>query len=303
MSSVKKYGPTWRIRWDAGVKPDGKRLQRSKAGFKTKKEAEAALQLRLNEAALGQVVDVSKLKTADFLLSWLESRRNIRSSTRRSYEGHIRVHLLPHIGHIPLPSLRANHLDAMYSALLAKAPGRRTPSIATVRRVHATLRTALNSAVRRRLLPYSPASQVELEAEPVREREVWTPAELDVFLTGVAQDRLGAAYHLLAMTGMRRGECCGLRWSDVDLDGGTLTIRQQLTQSGQAREFAEPKTKRGARRTPWTGPPSWCSARIVRRSQQSGLRGDRATAPTTWCSAVRTVPLCRRRSSADTSSP
>lgn len=211
MSSVKKYGPTWRIRWDAGVKPDSKRLQRSKGGFKTKREAEAALKLRLAEVARGQVVDVSKLRTADFLMSWLASRRNIRSSTRRSYEGHIRVHLIPHIGHIPLPSLRADHLDAMYAALLAEVPGRQTLGIATVRRVHATLRTALNTAVRRRILPYSPAGQVELDAEPVRERAVWTPADLDSFLTAAARDRLGAAYHLLAMTGMRRGECCGLR--------------------------------------------------------------------------------------------
>lgn len=114
--------------------------------------------------------------------------------------------------------------------------------------MHATLRTALNSAYRRRLIPYNPAGQVELDAEPTREREVWTPAELATFLAVAAADRLGAAYHLLAMTGMRRGECCGLHWSDVDLDAGTLTIRQQLTQSGRKRAFGEPKTKRGARK-------------------------------------------------------
>lgn len=77
---------------------------------------------------------------------------------------------------------------------------------------------------------------------------MWTPAELATFLAVAAADRLGAADHLLAMTGMRRGECCGLHWSDVDLDAGTLTIRQQLTQSGRELAFGEPKTKRGGRK-------------------------------------------------------
>jgi integrase len=178
--------------------------------------------------------------------SWLDSKRSIRASTHRSYEGHIRVHIIPHIGAIPLASLRADHLDAMYASIRAGVQ-RPSPGIATIRRVHATLRTALNGAYRRRLIPYNPAGQVELDAEPVRERDVWTPSQLATFLAHASGDRLGAALHLIAFTGIRRGECCGLRWSDVDLDAGTVTIRQQLTQSGRAREFGEPKTRRGAR--------------------------------------------------------
>lgn len=245
--SVKRYGPTWRIRWDVGVGADGKRVQRSRAGYATRKDAEKALKERLAEVERGQLLDVSKLTVADYLTGWLESKRNIRSSTRRSYEGHIRVHVIPHIGQVPLPSLRADHLDAMYAAIRNGSSGK-APGIATVRRVHATLRTALNAAYRRRLIPYNPAGQVELDPEPVRERDVWTPSQLSQFLDVASQDRLGAAYQVLAMTGMRRGECCGLHWSDVDLEAGTLTIRQQLTQSGKDREFGEPKTRRGARR-------------------------------------------------------
>lgn len=53
--------------------------------------------------------------------------------------------------------------------------------------------------------------------------------------------------HLIASTGIRRGECCGLRWSDVDPDGAPVAIRRQLTSPARAREFAEPKTRHGAR--------------------------------------------------------
>ena len=191
-------------------------------------------------------LDARKITVEDYLGQWLDSKKSIRASTRRAYESHIRVYLVPHIGKLPLRSLRADHLDAMYAAI-QQSESSRTPSIATVRRIHATLRAALNGAFKRRLLPFNPANQIELSPEPKAERSVWNFAQVDAFLTLAKEDRLGAAYHLLATTGMRRGEACGLSWSDIGLDAGTVTIRRQLTQSGKALEFGDPKTKRGAR--------------------------------------------------------
>jgi len=244
--SVKKYGSTWRIRWEAGTKPNGRRDQRSKGGFASKKAAQAALHEQLELVNQGLTLDVSKLTVGDYLVTWLESKHNVRDSTRRSYEGHIRVYLVPHIGDVPLRSLRADHLDRMYAAIRAGTL-RKAPGTATIRRVHATLRTALGNAYRRRLIAFNPAGQVELDPEPTRQRGVWTPEELATFLAHSRDDRLGAAYRLIALTGVRRGECCGLCWGDLDLEGGTATIRQQLTESGGKLAFGEPKTRRGAR--------------------------------------------------------
>ena len=67
------------------------------------------------------------------------------------------------------------------------------------------------------------------------------------FLQRAADDRLGAAYHRVAATGLRRGELCGLRWSDVNLDGGVLVIRQQHLEVGRDIVVGAPKTKVGAR--------------------------------------------------------
>jgi integrase len=74
-----------------------------------------------------------------------------------------------------------------------------------------------------------------------------TPSQLAIFLAHSGSDRLGAAFRLIAFTGLRRGELCGLRWCDIDLDAKTATIRQQLVESGGALIFGEPKTKKGAR--------------------------------------------------------
>jgi len=244
--SVKKYGPTWRIRWDAGFKPDGTRIQRSEGGFTTKKEAVAALDEIRVRARQGQVQDARDISVASWLDSWLESKRSLRPTTRRAYAGHIEVYLKPLIGRVPLTSLQAAHLDRMYEDI-RRGKLRPPPGPATIRRIHATLRTALAGAYRRRLIAYNPAGQVELDPEPLRQRDVWTPTQLASFLAFSKGHRLGTAFRLLAFTGLRRGEICGLRWSDLDLDNGLLTVRQQLVQSGRDLLFGEPKTKKGAR--------------------------------------------------------
>jgi integrase len=244
--TVEKYGNSWRIRYDAGLKPDGKRDQRSKAGFKTKREAQEALSETLERVRRGESLDARKITVGEFLDSWLESKRNLRPSTHRAYDGHIRVYLKPLIGNVPLASLRADHLDQMYTAIRSGRV-RKAPGLLTIRHIHATLRTALQSAYKRRLISYNPAGQVELEAGPLQERGVWTATQLATFLAHADQHRLGPAYRVLAFTGLRRGELCGLRWSDLDLEAVTATIRQQLVQSGKDLIFGEPKSKRGAR--------------------------------------------------------
>ncbi len=228
--TVERYGTSWRIRWDAGRGVNGRRIQRSKAGFATKREAQAALAAQLEAVRTGVAGDGSRLTVAAFLDAWLEGKRKLRPSTLRAYRGHIEVYLKPLIGHIRLSELRADHIDGMHEDIL-RGVVRRAPGAATVRRIHATLHNALQSAVRRRWLPVNPAAQVELPPEPRRDRDVWTVSELRHFLDHCAGDRYGPAFHVLALTGLRRGELCGLRWQDVDLQAAVLLVRQQLVES------------------------------------------------------------------------
>jgi integrase len=221
---------------------------------------------------------------ADYLTHWLAGRKNIKQGTMRAYEAHIRLHLIPHIGHLRIDRLRPGHLDAMYDAIVERnaiiaahraSPNRRkrdqvhaqrTVASATLRRIHATLRKALNDAMRRhRLIDLNPALMIELPTarapkptiwtdqrvatwrdtgkipSPVM---IWTPEHTGRFLDHIqnAGDRLYALYHLVTFTGLRRGEVCGLHWDDVDLDARTLTVRWQLVQHGWATTIDTPKT-------------------------------------------------------------
>jgi len=98
-------------------------------------------------------------------------------------------------------------VQEMYRDIADTAPSSGQPvGPATVRRVHATLMSALGSAVRRGVLERNPAAFVELPRAPYPRMRVWTAAQLAEFLDSVGQDRLHPLFLLLALTGMRRGE-------------------------------------------------------------------------------------------------
>jgi integrase len=78
----------------------------------------------------------------------------------------------------------------------------------------------------------------------------WTRDELRTFLSNAKDDRLYAAWVLLATTGMRRGELLGLRWTDLDFDNGHAAVRQTLSSVGGKVTFSTPKTAKSRRNIP-----------------------------------------------------
>lgn len=76
---------------------------------------------------------------------------------------------------------------------------------------------------------------------------VWTAQQTAQFLVSIEEHRLYAAYHLIALRGLRRGEAAGLRWCDVDLDGRTAVISQQLQQYDGRLAICPPKTAHSSR--------------------------------------------------------
>ena len=118
----------------------------------------------------------------------------------------------------------------------------------TVNYVRSMLVTALGDAVRWELVSRNVALDTERQEETEYEVIFWSPGELRTFLEGVRGERLHAAFHLAGMTGMRRGEVFGLRWSDVNLDESRLKVTQALVTVRHEPSFGKPKTKLGRRR-------------------------------------------------------
>ena len=242
--TVERYGKGWRYRAAVGIDPvTGKRRWVSKGGFSTRKAASTALNAVLTDADNGQIVERSSVTVAEYLDDWIErAARDLKPTTAASYRNDI-GHLKRQLGHVrvqdltPLTVERAYH-ELVKSGLKAKS----------VRNIHAVLRRALGDAERLGLIVRNPAASARPPTPDRVEQSTWTPDELSAFLGSVQDHRLFASFVLAATTGMRRGEVLGLRWRDVDLDVGRLSVVHTITTVNGVPVEGDTKTNKSRRR-------------------------------------------------------
>ena len=170
-------------------------------------------------------------------------RQRLQSTTAHRYEWMIDRYICPALGSMPLRSVRSEHLDRLYSDLLATGGVRKTGlAPKTVYDVHVVIRTAFTQAERQHLVTVNPALGAQPPRSRLRQRsgpECWTASELADFLSSTRHLRLHPALHLAAFTGMRRGELAGLRWGDWHQGTHRLSIaRSRQVVSGRAVEVA-----------------------------------------------------------------
>ena len=255
---------------------DGKRTQLKRRGFETKKAAQAALTELQADKQRGVFVAPRRATLGQFLLDeWLPARRvALRPSTAASYEQLIRNYVLPTIGGFRLQAIDGSTLNRLYSELLTngRTATRRNAgsglSVKTVRNLHGVLARAFRDGVRWGHLQRNPCDAADPPKGASPEMKVWSADELRAFSSSVASHRWAGVWSLLATTGMRRGEMLGLRWSDVDLDAGTVTIRSTRVRYGTTITTSTPKTARG-NRTIAIGPATAAALRAWKRQQSA----------------------------------
>jgi len=244
-------GLPWSYVVDAGRDQSGRRKQRMKGGFRTKADAERALRELLHSLDTASYVEPSKRGVGQYLVEeWLPAiRSTVKPTTFDQYRMLIVAHVQPRIGDIGLQALTPAHLNALYGELVSsgRKDGQGGLSTKTVRHVHTTLRKALGDAVRWGRLARNPASLADPPRVLAPELKVWDSAQMRKFLASVRDDRLYAAWLLLATTGVRRGELLGLRWEDLDLERAKLSVRRAVTVVRGEPVATEPKTAKGRR--------------------------------------------------------
>jgi integrase len=201
----------------------------------TKAAAQEALDKIRGQRRTASYVRPTTDTVAEYMSKWLASlpAQGRRPSTVDSYKRCL-DYVLPDLGHRRLDALTVHDLDELYGRLLVsgkrQAPGTGL-SPRTVRYVHTVVHKALSDAVRKGTLARNVAevaSPPSSKSTKPPEMAWWQPNELNAFLAMTAEEPLGPLFRLAGMTGMRRGEVCGLCWSDVDLDRGRIEVRHQL---------------------------------------------------------------------------
>jgi integrase len=275
--SVVKRGDSYSVVVELDRDPiTNKRRQKWHSGYRTKRDAERALSEIVASVHSGTYLEPTKQTVSEFVTDWLAAiEPTIRPSTQHTYARNLRLHVLPSLGSVQLRRVDAGMLNALYAALLAEGklttangPGGGL-SPRSVRYVHTIVHRAFRDAVRWGRIARNPADA----ADPPRASAVvrptmttWTADQVRTFLDHTAEHRLHAAFVVLATTGMRRGECLGLRWSDLDLTAGRLSIVQTVIAVNHQVRIGSPKTARG-RRTVELDPGTLAELRQHRQRQ------------------------------------
>jgi integrase len=164
----------------------------------------------------------------------------VRRSTFAQYQSVVNCHIIPALGRLQLKALTPAHARSLYQEKLESGFSPRT-----VQYIHVTLHKALKQAVMDGLLPRNVADAVKAPQVHKKEVKPMSPMEVAALLSAASGDRLEARYVTAVHTGLRRGEILGLKWTDVDLDAGTLSVQRSLDKDGT---FNPPKRK-SSRRT------------------------------------------------------
>jgi len=182
---------------------------------------------------------------AVWLGHWLDTiaARRVRPRTLESYRTTVRLHLVPGLGHHRLDRLQPEHLEAWYTELADEGL-----ASSTILQLHRILSRALKVAMQRGKIARNVCSLVD--APSLRREEVvpFSTTEARALLAAARGLRNEARWSVALALGLRQGEALALRWEDIDLDTGTLTVKRSMQRLvGKGLVFDEPKSRAGRR--------------------------------------------------------
>jgi integrase len=258
--TIQKKGKKWYAVVYDGVNPATGNYRRRWVQAGTRRgDAEKLLAELVQRSHRGETLVSEKLTLGQYLTErWLPVQEaRLRKSTHDAYRRNIELHVIPALGKRPLDQLSPEDIDVFYAALLKngrkKRPGEkgRAKGLApkTVHNIHVMLNKALGDADRKGTVVRNVVALADapsLQARKRREIKAWDIDQLVRFLDAIAPHRMAPAFYLAAHTGMRRGEVLGVRWRDLDLDAGRVSVRQALV--SVAYEVSVSDVKTGASR-------------------------------------------------------
>lgn len=244
--SVRKRGSSYTIIYDEPPGPDGKRRQRWVSGFRTQKQAQAALTKILHELQTGTYVEPDALTVKGYFERWFTdaAAQNVNAHTLEGYRWLAARYVIPHLGGRQLQALRPMDIQALYTQLLATGGQHGKPlSASTVRHVHVLLSQALKQAVRWQVLAHSPMEGVRPpRATKDKPAVLKDRAAIDALLETASGTWLYMPVVLGLGAALRLGEVCALKWTDIDFDAGTVTVRTAMQELGGKLIETTPKT-------------------------------------------------------------
>ena len=234
----KRKDGRWEGRYVAGRDPDtGKMIMKNVLG-KTQAEVKEKLRKAIDNSKRLDFTKEGKYTVGQWLDEWFEAyaKVKVRPSSHQAYKGYIENHIKPNIGDIPIEKLTALTLQKFYKKLLTEGRVERKESekqlkglsAKTVRNINQVISSAMDMAVKHRLILSNPTDGCELPKVEHKEMRTIHAEQLSAFLREAKASGVYELYYLDLATGLRRGELLGLKWEDVDLDRGVIHVCRQV---------------------------------------------------------------------------
>jgi integrase len=240
----------------------------------------------MTDADRGILPGPANLTVEQYLTSWLADsvKGTVSRATYDGYRRDVHHHIIPELGRRKLKELTPEDIRRLYRKMAESGLKDRS-----IEYVHTTLRKSLKAAAIDRLINHNPTDGVKPLKTPAgaaKESKALAPHQVRALLEAASGSRLEAFYVVAIHTGLRRGELLGLKWTDADLDAGTLSVRRSLDVDGKLKTPQEP----GCQTHPQTHPSG------VRRSKGAQGAPERRTpaARVTLARSQPRVPQHRR---------
>ena len=219
----------------------------------TQKELTEKLHQNIERYQDVELTEDSRMTLSEWLDRWLTEYKagTVRPGTLKSYRCYIEYYIKPQLGDKQISLISQQDIQRMYRRLKIEGRIHEHPEMnhqlsdSMVRHIHSALHAALKDAVQAHVIPRNPTEGATAPKPNYRPKRILTRAELDAFLEVVEQDEVWRDFFQTElMTGLRRGEICGLQWNDFDEDTGTLKVCRTL-HSQRKGEYTVGETKTG----------------------------------------------------------
>ena len=272
----KRTDGRWEGRIVVGHKKDGSPMYKS-VFAKTQKSALKELHKLIDLYRDVDLTEECRMTLGEWMDKWLDEYMifAIRESTLDSYRNITKNQVKKHIGHKPLSSLTTADIQRFYNKI--KKEGRMKPkrdgsyelADSMVRKIHMMLHEALDTAVRERLIAKNPTNGTTIPKTNYPEKQILGDEQLETFLEEIKKEEYWCDFfYVEIMVGLRRGEICGLKWSDIDFSANKLRVERSVgIKKGGGISVGETKTNTGIRTI--IMPPS--VSEVLQRRKQTAI--------------------------------